>query len=372
MKIKLFHKIFAYTFGMMFLIVVVAHFLIFAIAPTQNVLITNAVMTNTVGVTFSEVDMPQLITETILKTFPISIAFCIVISLIFSFCFSKRITSPILSITGSVNQMAKLDMDAKITVFPKDEIGVLAADINSLYHSLLLTIHNLELEKEKVNHTEKEKIDFLRTASHELKTPVTELNATLENMILGIGEYRDYEIYLPKCKEITERLAVMIRDILNASRLQMRVDNEPSTTFPLKAFVLDLCEPYRLIAETKGINFRIEIASDISVNLPENQLKKAVSNILSNAVNYTQMGRTITVVLDSSKLSVSNECNSLLPGQLQHIFEPFYRPDLPHNQKTGGNGLGLYIVKTILDKLHLEYRFVPMQTGNGMNFTILF
>ena len=69
-------------------------------------------------------------------------------------------------------------------------------DINNLYQSLLLTIRNLELEKEKVSLAEKEKIDFLRTASHELKTPVTELNATLENMILGIGEYRDYETYV--------------------------------------------------------------------------------------------------------------------------------------------------------------------------------
>ncbi len=77
-----------------------------------------------------------------------------------------------------------------------------------------MTIRNLEEEKDKVQLVEKEKIDFLRTASHELKTPVTELNATLENMILKIGEYSDYESYLPRCKEITEQLAEMIKDIL--------------------------------------------------------------------------------------------------------------------------------------------------------------
>ena len=248
----------------------------------------------------------------------------------------------------------------------------LATDINNLYQSLLLTIRNLELEKEKVSLAEKEKIDFLRTASHELKTPVTELNATLENMILGIGEYRDYETYLPKCKEITEQLGDMIRDILNASRLQTQGNNEPCSNFSLSALLTELCEPYRLIAEAKGVKFKIELSSDAFVYLPEGQLKKAISNILSNAVNYTEAGQSILIVFDKNKLSVSNECSVLPPEQLQHIFEPFYRPDLAHSQATGGNGLGLYIVQTILDKLRLKYQFVPMPNDRGMSFTIQF
>ena len=195
---------------------------------------------------------------------------------------------------------------------------------------------------------------------------------TLENMILGIGEYRDYETYLPKCKEITEQLGDMIRDILNASRLQTQGNNEPCSNFSLRALLTELCEPYRLIAEAKGIKFKIELSSDAFVYLPEGRLKKAISNILSNAVNYTEAGQSISVVFDKNKLSVSNECSVLPPEQLQHIFEPFYRPDLAHSQATGGNGLGLYIVQTILDKLRLEYQFVPMPNDRGMSFTIQF
>lgn len=371
-KIKLFPKIFLFTFAMMLLISIIAHLLIFLIAPSQNVLVTNMVVINAGVSALSEVDMPQLITQTMLKTFPISILCCAIISALFSYFFSKSITTPILLLSKSANQMSKLEPDAKAAVSSTDEIGALATDINNLYQSLLLTIHNLELEKEKVSLAEKEKIDFLRTASHELKTPVTELNATLENMILGIGEYCDYETYLPKCKEITEQLGDMIRDILNASRLQMQSNNEPFKNFSLKSFVTDLCEPYRLIAEAKGIKFKTELSSDILVYLPERQLKKAISNILSNAVNYTNAGRTISVILGSDKLSVWNECSVLLPEQLQHIFEPFYRPDLAHSPETGGNGLGLYIVQTILDKLHLKYQFIPMPEDRGMNFTILF
>ena len=190
----------------------------------------------------------------------------------------------------------------------------------------------------------------------------------MENMILGIGEYRDYETYLPKCKEITEQLGDMIRDILNASRLQTQGNNEPCSNFSLRTLLTELCEPYRLIAEAKGIKFKIELSSDAFVYLPEGRLKKAISNILSNAVNYTEAGQSISVVFDKNKLSVSNECSVLPPEQLQHIFEPFYRPDLAHSQATGGNGLGLYIVQTILDKLRLKYQFVPMPNDRGMSF----
>lgn len=268
--------------------------------------------------------------------------------------------------------MSRLEQTAKITVTRTDEIGILANDINALYQALLVTIRNLEEEKDKVHLAEKEKIDFLRTASHELKTPVTELNATLENMILKIGEYNDYELYLPRCKEITEQLAEMIKDILNASRLQTQSTMFSVTTFSLANCITELCEPYRLIAATNGLQFETEIVKDISVHLPESQLKKAISNILSNAVNYTETGKSIKVSLDKSRLIIQNDCVPLSSNELQHIFEPFYRPDRVYTSANGGNGLGLYIVKTILDKLELQYHFKPMHFGNGMEFVIFF
>ena len=372
MKMKLFPKIFLFTLAMMLLISFVAHLLIFLIAPAQNVLVTNIVVTNAGASTLAEVDMPRLITQTMLKTFPISILCCAAVSALFSYFFSRSITTPILSLSKAANQMSKLAPDAKAIVPSKDEIGALADDMNHLYQSLLLTIRNLELEKEKVSLAEKEKIDFLRTTSHELKTPVTELNATLENMILGIGEYRDYETYLPRCKEITEQLGGMIRDILNASRLQTQGNHEPCSRFSLSTLVTELCEPYRLIAEAKGVSFNIALSSDAFVYLPAGQLKKAISNILSNAVNYTAAGQSISIVLDENRLSVSNECSVLPPEKLKHLFEPFYRPDSARSQASGGNGLGLYIVQTILNQLHLKYQFVPMPNDSGMCFTIQF
>lgn len=372
MKMKLFPKIFLYTFGMMLLITIFAHLLIFFIAPYQNVLITNMSITNVGAIVLSEIDMPQLIANTIIKTFPISLIGCIVISLVFSYIFSKGITTPILSTVKAVKQMANMDIKAQCNVKSSDEVGFLATNINVLYQSLLATIHDLEQEKEKVSLAEREKLNFLRAASHELKTPVTELNATLENMILGIGEYRDYETYLPKCKEITEQLGIMIKDILNTSSLQIEASNEEPEEFVLQEFIIEICEPYKLIAQTRGIQFHILISGKTIVLAPVQLLKKAISNILSNAVNYTNAEKNIFITLNSNVLIVNNECAPLSYEQLQHIFEPFYRPDYSRNQNTGGNGFGLYIVETILRKLKLDYKFIPLDNNDGMSFIIQF
>ena len=372
MKLKIFPKVFLFTFSMMLIITLFAHCLIFYIAPTQNVLITSNYVTNVGALSYSEVDMQQLITNTILQSFPISFLGCFVISFIFSFLFSKRLTSPILSIAKTVKEMTELNTNAKIKITSTDEIGFLANDINQLYRSLISTIQHLEIEKENVSKAEQEKLDFLRIASHELKTPVTELNATLENMILGIGEYADYDVYLPKCKEVVEQLGKMIKDILSMSRLHLDGTNDCAQDISLKKVISEMCEPFKLIAETKAIRFVVMLENDISLHISEQLLKKALSNILLNAVNYTEAGKNITVSISGQSLSVINECTPIPPEHLKHIFEPFYRTDYSRNHDTGGNGLGLYIVDTILKKLELKYRFFPLSTNNGMCFTIQF
>ena len=123
---------------------------------------------------------------------------CIIISVICSFWFSRKITVPIKHIGTMTEQMSRMKKDAVCNISSEDEIGALADNINHLYRSLLSAIQNLEIEKQNVSEIEKSKVDFLRAASHELKTPVTALNSTLENMILGVGKYK-VSFIVPKC-----------------------------------------------------------------------------------------------------------------------------------------------------------------------------
>ena len=367
-QMKIFPKTFVYTFALMLFIVGIAHSLIYLFTKPKWLVIT--VSPHEELYLSTSLNIADSVTQIVLKALPLSLICCVIISILCSFLFSRRFTIPIKHISMATEQMAQMKKEAVCTINAEDEIGILADNINYLYQSLLSTIENLEIEKQRVSVSEQSKVDFLRAASHELKTPITALNATLENMILGIGKYKDYDTYLPECKELTEHLAEMIHDILETSKEGISTGNEMAIELDLSKQLSSLCEPYMLLAKTKGITFYLDLSENFSVILPPRIFEKAVSNILANAVAYTEAGRTISVYFVEHNIIIENECIPIPTDALLHIFEPFYRPDFDRSRDHGGNGLGLYIVDTFLKKMGISYSFSPMEKPQGMRFTI--
>jgi len=367
-KMKIFPKTFLYTLGLMLFIVGIAYFLLYAFIPHEIMDIT--IKANKQISLSTDFNVAPYVRETIVNALPFSLVCCLIISIVCSFLFSRKITVPIKRINITAGQMAKMEKNAVCNIGSKDEIGVLADNINHLYQSLLSAIHNLEIEKQNVRESEKSKIEFLQAASHELKTPVTALNATLENMILGVGKYKDYDTYLSECKEMTGQLAGMIHDILDTSRLSLSSENEKAVKIDLSEMFSALCEPYILIAKAKGILFRSELPENCWAVLPQRMFEKAVSNILANAVAYTKAGKTVTVYFNDQKLIIENECQPIPAEALRHLFEPFYRPGFARNRDNGGNGLGLYIAATLFHAMDISYSFNPTENPQGMRLTI--
>ena len=365
-RLKLFPKTFFYTLAIMAFVIVIAHILIYVLVPHMGMVITTADDSAEV-LTFS-IREEKIVMQAIQRALPLSLICCLGISAFCSLLFSKAIASPIEGISASTQRMMKLDRAAKCSVHSKDEIGLLAQNVNDLYSNLLSTIEHLEQEKNRVSDMERAKVDFLRAASHELKTPVTALNATLENMILGVGKYRDYAAYLPECKELVERLSKMIQDILEASKLNGTT--EPPTTVDLPELIEDLCEPYRLIAAAHQIPFSLDLPEQCRVTIPASPFSKAVSNVLANAVAYTESGKTVCVHMEGRNLIIENECAPIPNHEIRRLFEPFYRPDFSRSRENGGNGLGLYIVDTLLTSMNISYSFIPRQSPQGMCFII--
>ena len=97
---------------------------------------------------------------------------------------------------------------------------------------------------------------------------------------------------------------------------------------------------------------------------------RAFSNLLANAVSYTEKDHTINVYFKNKNLIIENECEPIPPEHLEHLFEPFYRPEFARDRDSGGNGLGLYIVNTIFSVLNVSYQFIPMHNQKGMRFCI--
>ena len=106
------------------------------------------------------------------------------------------------------------------------------------------------------------------------------------------------------------------------------------------------------------------------MTLPIRSFSKAVSNVLANAVAYTGAGKTVTVFMDGRRLIIENECVPIASNEIPRLFEPFYRPDFSRDRESGGNGLGLYIVDTLLTSMNISYSFAPMKSLPGMCFII--
>lgn len=370
-KLKIFPKTFLYSLAIMLLIVGVAHLILYLLLPQMVIDFVPSEATGNVSLTIAGKYEPAgLMKSAMLRALPLSVICCVFLSVLCAYFFSKGTTSSIRQLSKAVKKMSELDQSAQCLISSQDELGELANDVNQLYHRLLCMIENLELEKEKTSENERAKIDFLRSASHELKTPVTALNAMLENMILGVGRYQNYDDCLPECKAITERLSEMIHEILETSKLSVSTKNAVPIKINVSELLASLCEPYQLIATTHGVQFHLKIDDAVSVELPIHEFSKALSNILGNAVAYTPNGKCVSVYLRAHMIVVENECTPISKEELPHLFEPFYRPDFSRNRETGGNGLGLYIVATIFQTLNVPYSFVPMEQPQGMRFTI--
>jgi len=300
---------------------------------------------------------------------PFTAAICIILSILFSLYYSRTITRPIKRISALTEEMRELQPDVHFEITTQDEIGVLGANINSLYSVLLQSIHDLENEIHKVEENEALKTDFLRAASHELKTPVSAVSTMLENMLLGVGKYKDHEIYLVKCKEQIDRLGDLIKEILDTSKLEVFSLEEEPQTITIAAMIDNIAEPYQLIAKAKGINMDIDTSGSFGVAFPVCLLERAISNVISNAVAYTEKGKSILIYLEEKNLVIENECIPIPQGHLEYVFEPFYRPEYARDRNTGGNGFGLYITKSILKLLDIDYSFTPVSSPPGMRFT---
>lgn len=321
--------------------------------------------------------------EAVIVFLPFTLLLSLLLAVIFALLYSKKISSPLSEISAMTARMKELDPSAICHVETKDEIGMLSENVNALYQSLLTTIDDLQEENARVSEAEAAKVDFLRAASHELKTPVTALQGMLDNMIMGIGRYGDWETYLPVCRDMVQKFGVMIQEILDASKLNFSFEQEVTEETSMRFFMEKVLSPYILIAKSKGTPLDTDFSDDFSASFPANAMEKALSNILSNAVKYTKPPGKVNAYFSGRAVIIENECEPIPSNVLTHIFEPFYRPDFSRSRNQGsenpdgGNGLGLYITARILNTLSYRFSFEPFacpdgERHSGMRFTIFF
>ena len=282
-------------------------------------------------------------------------------SLLCAFGYSRYITRPIVRLNGIAGRMAELDLQWVCGERRRDEIGQLGRSLDKMARRLSAALTDLETanqalrgEVARERELDRQRMAFFSAASHELKTPVTILKGQLAGMLEGVGVYQDRDKYLLRSLQTTGRMERLIGEMLSISRMESgsaAVRQEPVDLSALMAQQLALD---RELLEQRGQQLVSALTPGITVPADASLLGKAVGNLLSNASRYSPEGAEIRVwcgrLEGRPALSVENTGARISGDALPHLFEAFYREESSRNRSTGGSGVGLYLVKMILDR----------------------
>ena len=280
---------------------------------------------------------------------PYSLLASFVLSLIASYLYARMISAPILEIKQMTKRMKRLDRTASLPIHSQDEIGVLKQQINDLYHHLLEVIDNLEQQKQENLKLEQMKVEFLRGASHELKTPLASLKIILENMRDKIGRYKDRDRYLLVSLDIVDEMNQIVLEILSLSSVQELGGDKEG--IQLDDVVNRILTQNQVLVENRSLSIDNYLpATSIFMNLPI--LKLVLSNIISNAVKHSDKGGVIRIGLENEGTDFVIE-NTIVSKE--------NTPTKVQSKKEGG--LGLFVVKYLLEHEELSYRFEESSMG---------
>ena len=227
---------------------------------------------------------------------PYTLLASFVLSLIASYLYARMISAPILEIKRMTKRMKRLDRTASLPIDSQDEIGVLKQQINDLYHHLLEVIDNLEQQKQENLKLEQMKVEFLRGASHELKTPLASLKIILENMRDNIGRYKDRDRYLSVSLDIVDEMNQIVLEILSLSSVQ-ELGGEKEW-IQLDDVVNRILTQNQVLVETRSLSIENYLPiTSIFMNLAI--LKLVLSNIISNAVKHSDKGGVVRIGLEN-------------------------------------------------------------------------
>ncbi|MBF1111411.1 MAG: HAMP domain-containing histidine kinase [Streptococcus sp.] len=296
----------------------------------------------------ASMDLQKEAEQISLQFLPYTLLASFLISLLVAYIYARTIVAPILEIKRVTRRMMDLDAQVRLRVDSKDEIGDLKEQINSLYQHLLTVIADLHDKNEAILQLEKMKVEFLRGASHELKTPLASLKILIENMKENIGRYKDRDHYLGVALGIVDDLSHHVLQILSLSSVQeLREEKEE---VDLLQMTQSLVKDYALLAKEKELQIDNRLTHQQAYINPS-VMKLILSNLISNAIKHSTLGGLVRIGEREGELFIENSCS---PEEQEKLALSFSGNA---SRKAKGSGMGLFVVKSLLEHEKLSYHF---------------
>ena len=296
----------------------------------------------------ASMDLQKEAEQISLQFLPYTLLASFLISLLVAYIYARTIVAPILEIKRVTRRMMELDAQVRLRVDSKDEIGDLKEQINSLYQHLLTVIADLHDKNEAILQLEKMKVEFLRGASHELKTPLASLKILIENMKENVGRYKDRDHYLGVALGIVDDLSHHVLQILSLSSVQELRDEKEEVD--LLQMTQSLVNDYALLAKERELQVDISLTRQQAYINPS-VMKLILSNLISNAIKHSTPGGLVRIGEREGELFIENSCSSEEQEKLAQSFSE------NASRKAKGSGMGLFVVKSLLEHEKLPYHF---------------
>lgn len=295
---------------------------------------------------------------------------------------TKKMVSPILSLTDISERMSNLDFEAHYEGRASDEIGVLGCSMNVLSNRLKeaigeLKTANLQLQRdveEKIQIDEMRK-EFIANVSHELKTPIALIQGYAEGLTEGMAEdpeNRDY--YCEVIMDEAQKMNRMVKQLLTLSALESGKDMAVMERFDLVELIRGVLSSARILIEQAGALVVFDEKEPCHVWADEFKIEEVVTNYLSNALNHVPPGGEIRIFLQQQegcvRVSVLNTGKPIPEEDLPNLWTKFYKVDKARSRAYGGSGIGLSIVKAIMDSHQQSFGAQNHESGVEFWFTL--
>lgn len=300
---------------------------------------------------------------------------------------SEKVGEPILELADLSKRMAQLDFDARYEGNDKNEIAVLGENFNLMSEKLEETISslkaaNIELQRDVESKTRIDNMrkEFVANVSHELKTPIAIIQGYAEGLMEGITDDPESQKYY--CEVImdeTVRMNRMVKNLITLSQLESDADAIAMERFDLTDLIGNCIQASEILIKQNGIHMVFEPGQEVNVWADEYQIEEVFRNFLSNAIHYAAASNTeaekrieVTVVKKDGKarVSVFNTGEPIPEESLEHIWDKFYKVDKARTREYGGTGIGLSIVKAVMERIGQAYGVINHEEGVEFYFEL--
>ncbi|MBJ8113600.1 HAMP domain-containing protein [Bacillus cereus group sp. N6] len=293
------------------------------------------------------------------------IIFVLILIVLISFYYSKKIAKPLLQINDTTKKIAGLNFSETIPITTKDEIGDLSKNINTLSKALHSYIHQLQqdIEKEKqLEHTRKE---FIAGVSHELKTPLSIMKSCISILEDGVASNKKDYYFKAMSKEV-DKMDMLIIDMLELAKFESGTYKMDMGVFHIDEMIDYICEQLTSDITAKQLHVHKQI-SKIEIVANPRRIEQVITNFITNAIRYTPEHENIIISTieenERVKVCIENKGAHIAPEHLEKIWDRFYRGDTSRQRSKGGTGLGLAISKNILELHDVEYGVLNTEDG---------